>query len=592
MPIMTSTDVLDIQFDEAKTGEEHAVDAFFYEATELISLAQGFNISPIMDQVLWFKDNPDASRKGVAYALFIQGFVDSFYSKHNTSIEYSNAASEIFAELEYPDGVAMCAVVTGTNYRGLGNTDLAIQYITEAFNQLHKTDKCLHFAIASGSQLAELYIETGNYACSLDLCKETLKLAKSPANRRRMFDARVLNTAGNVYSRLGDNEKAIEYLTRALNLSEELAQLSVTARVLTDIGGYYKSIRNYQLAIEHNEKALAIREELQLRNPMITNIINIATIYSLQERTEEAIHMLVRGYTFAEELNAKPRMMQVLKQLSGLYEQQGDLVTSLAYYKQYHTILEEQNRELQDQKIRNIKLFLDAEQAMKQNEIIKAQKAEIEKEKKRSDALLLNILPAEVAEELKYHDSAEARYFSNVTVLFTDFIDFTSATDRLAPKELVSELHACFKAFDDITGKYGIEKIKTVGDAYLAVCGLPAANPRHAENVVNAAIEIRDFMKRRKDLLGDTTFNIRIGINSGSVVAGIVGVKKFAYDIWGDAVNTAARMEQASEESKINISEKTYELVKGKFSCEYRGELYAKGKGLLKMYYVNNVLSK
>ena len=132
-----------------------------------------------------------------------------------------------------------------------------------------------------------------------------------------------------------------------------------------------------------------------------------------------------------------------------------------------------------------------------------------------------------------------------------------------------------------------MEKIKTIGDAYLAVAGLPSADPKHAENVVRAAIDINAFMQDRLAKLGNSTFEIRIGIHSGSVVAGIVGVKKFAYDIWGDTVNTAARMEQNSEAGKINISAPTYELVKDKFDCVYRGEIEAKGKGMLKMYYVS-----
>ena len=210
----------------------------------------------------------------------------------------------------------------------------------------------------------------------------------------------------------------------------------------------------------------------------------------------------------------------------------------------------------------------------------------ISKEKKRSEDLLLNILPAEVAEELKSTGASEARQFNDVTVLFTDFVSFTETSERLTPKELVKELDNCFKAFDEITSKYQIEKIKTIGDAYLAVCGLPVTNPRHAEHTVAAAKEINAFMDDRYLKFGNGTFRIRIGIHSGSVVAGIVGVKKFAYDIWGDTVNTAARMEQNSEAGKINISEATYELVKEKFSCEYRGEIEAKGKGAMKMYYV------
>jgi class 3 adenylate cyclase len=202
--------------------------------------------------------------------------------------------------------------------------------------------------------------------------------------------------------------------------------------------------------------------------------------------------------------------------------------------------------------------------------------------------LLLNILPHEVADELKAKGYASARMYDHVTVIFTDFVDFTSASEHMLPHDLVQELDICFKKFDEITSKYNIEKIKTVGDAYLAVCGLPKTDAAHAINVVCAAREIADFMLNRRAQLGDKTFEVRIGVHSGNVVAGIVGVKKFAYDIWGDTVNTAARMEQNSEAGKINISETTYELVKENFRCAYRGEIEAKNKGMLKMYFVEN----
>ncbi len=215
------------------------------------------------------------------------------------------------------------------------------------------------------------------------------------------------------------------------------------------------------------------------------------------------------------------------------------------------------------------------------------ERAKSETERKKSDALLLNILPEEVASELKVNGTTKARHFENVTVLFTDFVNFTEAGERMKPQALIDELHACFKAFDEITDKYNIEKIKTIGDAYLAVAGLPTADPKHGENAVKAAIEINTFIADRHAKLGNSTFSVRIGIHSGSVVAGIVGVKKFAYDIWGDAVNTAARMEQNSEAGKINISQATYDLVKDNFTCEYRGEIEAKNKGGLKMYFIS-----
>ena len=257
----------------------------------------------------------------------------------------------------------------------------------------------------------------------------------------------------------------------------------------------------------------------------------------------------------------------------------------------------QQEREKQ-QMLESRKEELEKEVALRTGEVV-AQKEEIEKqheelkkEKKKSDDLLLNILPEEVAEELKDSGKTEAKFFDHVTVLFTDFVDFTKAGERMTPKELVDELHACFKAFDEIISRFNIEKIKTIGDAYLAVCGLPLEDKDHAAKIIYAALQIRDFMTDRKTKMGDKTFDIRIGVHSGSVVAGIVGVKKFAYDIWGDTVNTAARMEQNSTVGRINISQATYDLIKDKFECTYRGEITAKNKGALQMYYIEQERSE
>lgn len=205
-------------------------------------------------------------------------------------------------------------------------------------------------------------------------------------------------------------------------------------------------------------------------------------------------------------------------------------------------------------------------------------------EKQRSEDLLLNILPYEIAEELKDYGKIEARFYSEVSVLFTDFVNFTQISEKLNPEQIVKELHECFSAFDKIIERNGLEKIKTIGDAYMAVSGLPEASPDHAHNAVQAAIEIRDFINERKK--NENVFEIRVGINSGQVVAGIVGVKKFAYDIWGDTVNTAARMESSGQSGKVNISQNTYELIKNDFLCVYRGKINAKNKGEIDMYFV------
>jgi class 3 adenylate cyclase len=201
----------------------------------------------------------------------------------------------------------------------------------------------------------------------------------------------------------------------------------------------------------------------------------------------------------------------------------------------------------------------------------------------------LNILPAEVAEELKEKGHADAKQFDEVTVLFTDFKGFTAIAERLSPQDLVKDIDLCFKEFDRITEKYGIEKIKTIGDSYMCAGGLPVENLTNSRDTVNAALEIRDFMlaqKRIREAQGGSFFEIRIGIHTGPVVAGIVGVKKFAYDIWGDTVNIASRMESSGEPGKVNISGSTYELIKESFTCLHRGKIDAKHKGMIDMYFV------
>jgi class 3 adenylate cyclase len=214
--------------------------------------------------------------------------------------------------------------------------------------------------------------------------------------------------------------------------------------------------------------------------------------------------------------------------------------------------------------------------------------AELALEKKKSDDLLENILPAETAEELKIKGRTNPKKFESVTVLFTDFVGFTVTSEKMSPEELVTTIDTCFRAFDTIASRYKVEKIKTIGDAYMCVGGLPIPNSTHAVDTLKVAIEIRDWVKEfneKQRSENKPEFNIRIGLHTGPVVAGVVGSKKFAYDIWGDTVNTASRMESGSSLGKINISGETYRLVSEKFHCEYRGKIAAKNKGEIDMYF-------
>lgn len=215
----------------------------------------------------------------------------------------------------------------------------------------------------------------------------------------------------------------------------------------------------------------------------------------------------------------------------------------------------------------------------------------LHREQKRSENLLLNILPQQVAEELKEKNKATPRYYPEATVLFTDFVDFTRHAEGLSPQQLVSLLDEYFSAFDDICERRGIEKIKTIGDAFLCVGGLPVPSRDHAVRVVEAARDMIAYVKGKHEAArtdGGDAFEIRIGIHSGPLVAGVVGLQKFSYDIWGDTVNIAYRMEEKSAAGHINISAATQELVAHAFDCTYRGKVEVKGKGLVDMYFLAN----
>ena len=213
----------------------------------------------------------------------------------------------------------------------------------------------------------------------------------------------------------------------------------------------------------------------------------------------------------------------------------------------------------------------------------------IAEEKERSDKLLLNILPHETAEELKEKGSATPKQYELVSVLFTDFKGFTKIAEKLTPQELVEELNQCFMAFDVIIDKYKLEKIKTIGDAYMCAGGIPTPNSTNPVDIVKAGLEIREFMDKLREervAQGKDFWELRIGIHTGPVVAGVVGKNKFAYDIWGDAVNTASRMESSGIPGQVNISGATFSLIKDHFVCNHRGKIQAKNKGEIDMYIV------
>ncbi|MEI1278720.1 adenylate/guanylate cyclase domain-containing protein [Leptospira venezuelensis] len=217
---------------------------------------------------------------------------------------------------------------------------------------------------------------------------------------------------------------------------------------------------------------------------------------------------------------------------------------------------------------------------------------ELAEERDRTDLLLLNILPKPVAEELKSKGSVTPVYYESASILFTDFVGFTKIAAEMLPKDLVEDLHNCFSEFDSIVSRLGLEKLKTIGDSYMCAGGIPNTNFTHAVDNCLAGLEFLRFMQRMavsKSEMGLPFWELRVGVHTGPVTSGVIGSNKFAYDVWGDAVNLASRMESSGKPGHLNISGSTYELVKDFFVCEHRGKVQAKGKGEVDMYFVNSI---
>jgi class 3 adenylate cyclase len=233
-----------------------------------------------------------------------------------------------------------------------------------------------------------------------------------------------------------------------------------------------------------------------------------------------------------------------------------------------------------------------ASEAIARQRELEVSNLRLEEERQRAEGLLLNILPLEVARELKTNGLVAPRYFEDVTVMFTDFVGFSTSAEKLAAEELVALLNDYFTAFDEIVKRHGLEKMKTVGDSYMCIGGLPARNPSHPVDTILAALEMVRFVVERPKGDMPVEWGMRVGIHTGPVVAGVVGTLKFAFDVWGDTVNFSSRMESSGVANRVNISERTYARVKDFFECEHRGKILTKDKREVDMYLVRGLLPK
>ncbi|OFX79021.1 MAG: hypothetical protein A2X12_05875 [Bacteroidetes bacterium GWE2_29_8] len=424
--------------------------------------------------------------------------------------------------------------------------------------------------------------------------------------------------------------KALDYLNKSLKIRQEINDVRYTAITLSNIANVYAYLKDYDKALNNYMLAYKKQELIGDRDGITNSMFNIAVLYYKKKEFPLAIEYYSKSLAIAKQTRSST-LKDIYISLANLYENIGNY--KLAYENQYSysqikdSLLNEETSKMitemqtkyetekkekeiqilsQENKIKDLKI---TEQAIIRNSFIvgfvfvlliailifnsyKRKKRDnqiISLEKAKTEKLLLNTLPAKCVSDLKLYGKTEPESFENVSVYFSDIVGFTTISSTLEPKKLINALSEMFTEFDDIMMRNSCERIKTIGDAYLAVCGMPEKHEDHAYNMVKSALEIRNYMLERNEK-AEIVFRIRIGVNSGKVVGGIVGVKKYLYDVFGDSINTAARMESNSEPMRVNISEDTYKLVKDRFVFEERPITEIKGKGPMRMYFVEDFL--
>ena len=571
-----------------------------------------------------------ASKK-LAQGFDVIGRIYRAQGNYAMALEYHIKAIKIYEQIADKTRLAHALGETGKIYREQNNYEKALEYqLKSAAIASEIGDKKTEATAVTN--IARTYREQGDNDRALEFQLRAAKIKSEIGDKEEL--GYTLDEIGKIYGEKGDFEKALEYHLKASAVEEEINDKNGLGYTFTNIGNIYRVQGKYEIALAYHLGAVKIREEIGNKKWLAYSLNEAGKTCLLLLQFDKALEYQNRGLQIALESNSKTIIRKLHEALSETYAQKGEPVMALKHYKKFSaykdSVLSEESikhmaematkyeTEKKEQKITllNKDNALQAEQLNKQKiinwsvgtglalvllfalilfnrfQLIRKQKSIIEHEKQRSEELLLNILPVETAAELKETGQATPKQYEKATVLFTDFKNFTKLAENMTPVELVSELDYCFKEFDKIITKYNIEKIKTIGDAYMCAGGLPRTNQTNPVDIVIAGLEIQQFMqqwKEEKTREGKPFWEIRLGVHTGPLIAGIVGVKKFAYDIWGDTVNTASRMESSGEPGKVNISGDTYEWVKDFFECSHRGKVEAKNKGKVDMYFVEGI---
>jgi adenylate cyclase len=553
-----------------------------------------------------------------------QGHIEDALAAHQRSLGIRKAVKDSSGIATSLNNIGLILYDQGRIPEAMDHYAEALR-IYEAIGDQEGTATALH-------NIAGIYRDQGDLREALDYFKRALLINSGTGDVYAM--AATEDNIGGVLGSQGENDDALAHYRRALALHEQVDDQRGMGYSLRNIAGIELKRAAADSALAHAQRSMELFTASDDKRGRASALWMTGLALEQLGRNAQAERSANDALALAKELGYPQLMRDAAQLLHRLYRASGrwkealdmhDLYTTMhdsvlnqdsrrsairqqykyAYEKKESAMKAEQTEHdllasvaLQKERNRRNVLLLSGLGALlvatglwTRVRHLRRSRSEIQRERDVSEGLLLNILPAEVARELKEKGEADARSIEQVTVLFTDFKGFTAVSEKMSPKDLVRDIHECFSAFDRIMDKHGIEKIKTIGDAYMAAGGLPVPNTTHALDVVKAALEIQAFIaegKALREAQGLPYFEIRIGVHTGPVVAGIVGVKKFAYDIWGDTVNIASRMESSGEAGQVNISASTFALVKDEPGLTFtsRGKVQAKGKGEMVMYFV------
>ncbi|MBB4807380.1 class 3 adenylate cyclase/Tfp pilus assembly protein PilF [Chryseobacterium defluvii] len=530
-------------------------------------------------------------KRGIASILNNMGGVYYYLGNYPKALELYKQAIVFQEEAGDEKIIAATTQNIGGIYSKVKDYPNAMKYYNKAYS-IYKKLNDIKAVAQSLNAIGFVYIKQDNYQKALESLNQALAIADKENDRQIKIE--VMSNLGELFYNHSDFEKALSYYNLCLKYSEEISSLQYESDSQVAIGSTLHQLGKYREAINKCQKGLKIAEKLGAVSGKKDACACLYKSYKALGNNKQALEYYEKEHIFEDSLQSE----ETSNRMMNMEFQKQQLVDSIAYVKKDHIVQLRHKEEVQKKEKQKNMIMVSlgfililAGGLWSRLNFVKKSREALRIEKDRSEELLLNILPEEIAEELKEKGSVNARNFNLVSILFTDFKSFTQTAEKMSPQSLVQEINICFKAFDLISEKYQIEKIKTIGDSYMAAGGIPNPDENSLKNIVLAGLEMQEFMDKRKTENLETqipAFEMRLGIHAGPIVAGIVGVKKFQYDVWGDTVNTASRIESNGIVGKVNISESLYNLIKDEecFAFEYRGSIQAKGKGEIEMYFV------